>query len=660
MKEDKKIKRLKFYDDLLKNHNHSWAHDIVERNLNNLHTTAIFYRGTTITYLEMFENMIKYAASLKELGITKGMEIPMCLENTPETIYLLLAASLIGAKVNIFGEEFSKDYIKEIINDTDAKILFITDTKYSKLVDIKKEENILDDTNIEKIVMFSVMDSYTENASLKKEYAEKEKGYFDGVNRVPLYKVSNSKVIDREEFISLGKSIIDSLSYTSFYGKMNILEEKSDLEDIFSITYSSGSTNSERPKAIVHRVRSFNAIAKAHDKDMGDTPEMKGFRCQVQIPTHSNTCIISTIADTLAQGCTCTLEYIYDEDFFLNSLLINKPSYCIATRSHWLKAMKHLNSNKAYEGVNLTFLLVPLAAGEPLAPGEEKFLNKMLRKKKAGKDVLPLPISPVCMSMAGGDCEHGGIFYQTFKSLREIPNKLKRKGPLGLRSYAMVDYEVLDKYGRICYPGETGRLVATSPCDMAYYKNNEEATREFFITDAYGRTWGDCNVYAEIDELGTVHIKGRIPKEKMQYPDYIYQEVICKDTKNVLSCEVVQFKTEGGSDAIVVHVEPMPNVHIDIDKFLKSLDGRIRAELPRQAYEDKIVYKLRNGFPLTGCGKRNNRALIKEGLENTFKVTIANDEVILENGKEFFKAKDEMRLSPSKEKTLQLKRVDNK
>ena len=63
---------------------------------------------------------------------------------------------------------------------------------------------------------------------------------------------------------------------------------------------------------------------------------MKDFTIQAQIPTHSNTDIIASISDSLMQGSRLALEPIYDKDFFIDSLLINRPNYVVATRSFWL------------------------------------------------------------------------------------------------------------------------------------------------------------------------------------------------------------------------------------------------------------------------------------------------------------------------------------
>lgn len=595
-KDNKSLLRTEFMKEIYDHHNCSWARDIYNANRKNMNKPAIFYRGNTITYRQMFDMAYDYAKSLKMLGVKKGMEIPMCLANCPETIYIILAASLIGAKINIFGNTFNKDYIKEIINGTDAKVLFVTDDMYEEL------KGIIPKTNVEHIVMFSLTDSYLHREN---PYFELEKEFYRGKNMVPYYKSSNKRIISGLEFEELGVNYIGEV------------EEESTLDDIFSITYSSGSTDSERPKAIMHKVMSFNAMGVAHNGQ--DTPKMKDLRVQVQIPTHSNTCIISSIADTLSQGCTCTLEYIYNERFFPISLQINKPNFAVATKSFWVRAFKIYDTDRRFEKVKLPFLIVPMAVGEATSPGEEKYFNKSLRKYKAGTDVIPLPVSPITMSMAGGDCEHGGIFFIMFKALKEQLNKVKlRKEPLGYSTYRMVEYAVLDEEGNHCMPYEQGTLVANSPCNMAGYKNDEEATAEFYVTDSSGKKWGNCTTYGYLDRFGAPHIKGRIPKKEEPIPPYIISDEILKDTKNILSCEVIYLK-----DGIyVAHIEPQPGIRYNRNKLLYSIEARLSKTIPADILE-KLVYRIRDfeeGYPLTHCGKRSNNLLRQEQLKYSVKV----------------------------------------
>lgn len=596
--ENRSKKKKKFIDsvltDLEKNHNHSWYEELFLRNKNNLDDIAIFYRGTEITYRKMFENMQKYAKSLKTLGIDKEYEIPICMSNTPELIYLLGAISMIGAKANIFNSEFDKEYITEIIDSCNSNIIFVEDGLYKELKDS------ISNSHIDTIFMTSLVDSLPKSGN-PYDNLDKKHGKFECL--IPMFENTDSKIMNMKKFVKFGEN---------YSGK---LINSVNLDDEFTITYSSGSTNSSRAKAIVHTVRSFITIGRCHDPEIQKTTSMKNFTIQAHIPTHSNTDIIASISDALMQGSKLALEPVYDKDFFIDSLFINKPNYVVATRSFWISTIKKVFYDDNYKKSKMPFLLIPFAVGEPLDVGEEKFLNKGLRKLEAGKNIVPTPISVVTMSVAGGDCEHGGIFWILFRALQSKRlSKLLRKETCGLNPFEMVDVAVLDENGNKCAPYQLGRLVANSPCTMKCYKDNKSATEKFFITDADGKVWGDCNVYSYIDNLGGIHMKGRIPKEVKKIPSFIISDIILKDTKNIMSCEVVE-DTDNGK--YIAHIELQPGKK-NLKKILISAENRCVKKFGED-FASMLVYRIHSfneSFTLTGCGKRDYRALEEEGFSD--------------------------------------------
>ena len=113
--------------DLDENHNYSFAMNAYLRNKKNFSRNAIFYRGNKIDYRTLFNHVFSYAKSLKELGYKKGDEVPLCVSNTPEFVYLYLAINLIGGVVNSFGEWFDSDYLKMIIEKSKSDYVFISD-----------------------------------------------------------------------------------------------------------------------------------------------------------------------------------------------------------------------------------------------------------------------------------------------------------------------------------------------------------------------------------------------------------------------------------------------------------------------------------------------------------------------------------------------------
>ena len=135
-------KAQKVLNDLELNHNHSWAQEVIMRNKNNLSSIAIKYRGVKITYQEMFDEATKYAKALRALGYSKGDIVPVCMSNTPEFAYMMLAVSIIGGILNSFSEWADKDYLKFIINHSKSKNVFVTDKEYPLMKEALEESNI--------------------------------------------------------------------------------------------------------------------------------------------------------------------------------------------------------------------------------------------------------------------------------------------------------------------------------------------------------------------------------------------------------------------------------------------------------------------------------------------------------------------------------------
>ncbi len=600
-KKDKFIKEV--LDDLQKNHNHSWYDELYLRNKDNLDDVALFYRGTEITYGEMFDRMMYYAKSLRSMGIGEESEIPVCMSNSPEFVYLLGAANIVGAKINVFAHDFDPEYLKEIIRDCNCDTIFVEDNNYEGL------KNIINDTQIKNVVMSSLSHSLSDKSKKYNDYNSKFEQF---TNNIPVYE-NKDGVISIDKFEQLASS------YNGVVKSRNV-----GLDNEFTITYSSGTT-SNRPKQIVHTVRSFITIGRCHDPEIQKTASMKDFTVQAVIPTFSNTDIISSISDSLMQGSKVALEPIYDKDFFIDSLEINKPNYVVATKSFWLETFKKVFFDKKYKNMKMPYLLIPFAVGEGMDLGEEKFLNKGLRKVSAGKDKIPLPVSPITMSVAGGDCEHGGIFWLLFRGLQaKRPSNLFKNEAPGMKAFEMVEYAVLDENGNHLEPYQFGRLVANSPCNMKKYKNNPDATNKFFIKDVNGKVWADCNVYSYIDFQGGIHMKGRIPDKKNDIPEFMISDVVGLDTKNIMSCETVI------CDGVYnVHVEFQPEIKGDKLKVLMSAINRINAKLGNKLSE-MVVFTIHNinGFKLTHSGKRDTTLLKESGLNDSIRPFYLNDKTL--------------------------------
>ena len=511
------------------------------------------------------------------------------------------AISMVGAKINVFGPKFDGDYITEILNGTHSKIIFIEDNYYDRLSDSSHS------SDVEDIVLISLSDSLKNGISP----LESEENISKYTSKVSQYQSVDSSVHSFDCFEQEGKH---------YHG--SVLDDVK-LDDEFSITYTSGSTNAKYPKAIVHSNRSFITIARYHDPDMVGGIDMSRFTVQAHLPTYSNTDLISCISDSLMQGSKLALEPIPTRDFFLDSLIINQPNYVVASTSYWIYAMKQALYNPQYNGVTLPNLLFAFGAGEGMSVNEELFLNKGLRKLNAGSKFLPPVLKSTIMSAAGGDCEHGGIFYTLFRQLGERKKASYRaEAGLGLMDFA--ELAVLDENGSYCSKGEYGRIVANSGCSMEYYKGKPEATKRFFIQDAYGKTWGDCSVYGCVDKKNKVHIKARIPKEKEKLPTFYINDIVLWDQKNILSAMTVCV-VDNNEEYYVVHFEKMPESSIESIQIMKEALERIRLTLGEDV-ASKILFRehsFEESFAVNASGKRSYHACFDEGIsEKTVQVDL--------------------------------------
>jgi len=361
-----------FLSDVENNHNNSWYRELYNRNKGRLEAVALSYRGTKITYKEMFERMEEYAKTLKKMGCGKGTEVPICLSNTPELIYIMGAVSMIGGKVNIFSDHFPNDYVTEIINGCNSPVIFVEDNSYLKIKDGIESSRCSD------VVCISLRDSLKDDVDPFESYDSKT-GRFDSHVSEIKTDGSSKKIYSIDEFTAFGQDYI---------GKV---EEDTDLDTPFAVTYTSGSTNALRPKAIVHNVRSFNTVARFHDVEYNGGFDMSKYTVLALIPSYSNSNIISCVSDSLMQGSTLSLEPIYDREFFINTLKINKPNYVAATRSFWVDFAKKILCNSKFRDVKIPSLFLCFSAGEHLDMSEEKLINRAFKKVKAGTDITHTP-----------------------------------------------------------------------------------------------------------------------------------------------------------------------------------------------------------------------------------------------------------------------------
>lgn len=610
-------------------HNWSLFDELYYRNKENLDNIAIQYRGRNITYRQMFDNAIAFAKTLGSIGIEKGEPIPACLDNTPEFIYSVLGANYYGAKINLFGSKFDKAYIEAILASCSKKIIICADNFYDDIKDIVSK------FNYDNKVLISLKDSLPKdkNGASFDPYDEFDKHFLKFEDRIPAFQATDNSLQRYADLVDR------AVNYTGVY------HHPVGINDEFTITYTSGSTKIGLPKQIIHKNKNYIVSARFHDSDLSNLPPMRNISGLALAPTHSNTQLSANITDLFSQGCRVDLEPIYSEDFFLYSLFINKTNFASATTSYWIKAAKMVESIPELRNILLPYLGIPTASGEKASKGEEKYINKFLKRVEAGRNVLPKPISYSRLSMGGGDTEHGGYLFTLFRSLKA---KLQPFEEYGMDIFQLANAAVLDESGREKDYNEWGYLVTNSAGMMSKYRDNEEANAKFFIKDAYGRKWGNCNLGAKINKKGQVIIGGRLGNEiysnnGRKIAEFELALPVQKDTKNILSAETAFLfpdPTNRENPIIVIHIEKQPTSKKNLQSIIAGAYARLEKEFDQDII-DKIVFRIRSyeeGYPLTKSGKRSVRELELEGISQIDKCyTKENNQIICLTDKDALK-----------------------
>ncbi len=96
----------------------------------------------TYTYTELLKEVNKVANGMKKLGLKKGDRVTIWLPMVPELAIIMLACARLGVIHSIVFGGFSKEAVKDRIDDSDSRLLFTSDETlragkfYPKIADV--------------------------------------------------------------------------------------------------------------------------------------------------------------------------------------------------------------------------------------------------------------------------------------------------------------------------------------------------------------------------------------------------------------------------------------------------------------------------------------------------------------------------------------------
>ena len=92
------------------------------------------YKGITLQYKDVARKIAKFHIVLESAGIQPGDKIAVCGRNSAHWAVTFLATITYGAVIVPILHEFKADNIHNIVNHSEAKLLFFTTSSASRLI----------------------------------------------------------------------------------------------------------------------------------------------------------------------------------------------------------------------------------------------------------------------------------------------------------------------------------------------------------------------------------------------------------------------------------------------------------------------------------------------------------------------------------------------
>lgn len=543
-----------------------WKH-IYTNNLEHLDETALIFYGKKITWKELFKNVRKVSEILAAEGVKKNDYILVCMTGTPETLYLILACSKIGACAVMLNPTLKKEQLLEIIRSTKTNFIFCMDKLYDAIAEAVRE------SQVEKIVIIPAIYALPKIVKL-----------------LITLKESDSKCL--KEALKHG-----AIMWNTFLRGQRVEAEENEDENLpLAVVFTSGTTG--KAKGIVHSNRSYVALSTEYANN--GYPFKRGDKFLAIIPTFIAAGLSYMLLAPLAQGIVMVLEPQYSEKSFIADTLKYKPNILGATKSFWYAALHDSKMQKE----TLSYLKIPITGGEAMFECDTININRFLKEhgcKKAlyvGYGMSELNATATTTAEQGSSNGSSGI-------------------PLPHITVAAFSVDS----GLECTYEEYGELQVLSPCGMLEYFQNPEETEKFFKKDAAGNMWCHTGDIGYVNKQGEVFVLGRatdcfMTNEGKRIYLFDIENAILKN-KKVVQCKVIDMEYNGRI-VLAAHIVLATGEENNVDEIMEEIHSYCKTTLDADMVP--LLYKFRDSFPLTPNGKRDIKKL-KQETEGFEKVT---------------------------------------
>lgn len=526
-------------------------------NEENLKDTALYYFGTKISFKTLFEKVDTVSAALQKDGIKPGDIVSICGLNTPEFVYLMYAVNQIGAVSNELGLTSPIDDLKNQLNLTKSKTVFVIDVAYETILQASQG------TFVEQIIVVPLAIS------------------------MPLPFRLLAKIKSKKQ--------TSTTSWKSFIKKSSrVVPEDVDVkgDDLAIIEYTGGSTGI--PKGVMLSNRNLNSyyvsFIKTNQNDLSTFKSGETFLG----------CVPFFLAFGVSSGCHGPLSHSMgliltpdpNPDTLGKMIVKTKPNHIAGGRIQIEGLIRVVDGKKT----DLSFLRSVMYGGEAEDRRWEAETEAKLsthRMKAFVRNGYGMTETSACILIVSPKVPNGFI-------------------PLGNVDAKITDPE--DYHTELGYDVEGELCLSADTVMMGYYQNEEETAEIIF--EEKGKRWLKTRDLAMISPDGTIHITGRIKRIYHRlspenigirvYPMRIEEAISeCIEVEKSAVVGVPDKKTAFRTIAFII----LKNQSSDYAKAKERIYRHCREQLPESHIPDEIRFVME--YPLTRAGKIDYRALEK-------------------------------------------------
>ncbi|MBO5096280.1 MAG: acyl--CoA ligase [Bacilli bacterium] len=539
------------------------------------------YCGKTYTRVEIIEEVEKYITKFVSIGVKKGEIISFLMLDVPEVLFSILALSKIGAVANLIKFDQSPEQIKNIINSTNSKYIFVTEIPLilDNVIKSLKDNNKVKIISVPLFASLSKKELYLmfkdkiKNNNIIKTIEELTE------NQKNIAKIKNAKpVIPFNSWIKLKKD--KPINYENGTGK-----------DTTVIVYTGGTTG--ETKGVVLTNKNITSSAKGfiygeYDFNLG--------KSAMNILPPSIAYYLNATYCLMCCGVKVNLIPAFTLEEYPLLIKKHKPNIFLAGPILF-KEMRN-----SQELTDTSYVTAAISGGDKLAIEEEKAMTDFLRR--TGSDSI------THQGYGESECTAAATYTKT--------NSYKL-GSIGIPfinvKVSIFDSDTLeelpygcDNIGEICISGDTV---------MQGYYNKIDATREVLKIHQDGSLWLHTKDYGFMDQDGLVYHCGRDKRMITRNGSKIWlnsiEEIIFKH-KNVFNCCCVKNNDSDEREVPVCYLVLKENT--DITKTIKEIAEMIKQNLPTENIPKYFV--LTDSIPYTEVNKKVDfRALEKNDIHDS-------------------------------------------